>query len=180
MPTPTNARMSMAAATPAPSTGRPATDETGETLAGTDIHIQVGPRDAGGGKGKAGEQDAEAAGIGQAFADVQAAQARQDHDAVSAGLARLAQLLPADSLTLLRTRAWVAHEDGELVEAQRLYEAVVGRVPNDRNASINLALLQAGRGELAQARARLERFALTNGDSPELARARSQIGGNRR
>jgi len=138
-------------------------------IAGDDIHIQVSTRE------RAGAEEAQTTAVRQAIAELQGAQSRQDHDAMQAALARLGQLLPADSLTLLRMRAWAAHAGGDLAQAERLYAAIVDRVPDDRNAGINLALLQAGRGDVAQAAARLDRYALANGSSPELARAQALI-----
>jgi hypothetical protein len=108
---------------------------------------------------------------------LEAAVARDDAAAIEAGLALLRSQLPGDSLTLLRTEAWVAHTRGELVAAEESYRQILARIANDEQAGVNLALLEAGRGEAEAAQTRLRRLAAENGNSALIRRALAQLQG---
>lgn len=110
---------------------------------------------------------------------LEAAVALGDAPAIDAGLAMLRSQLPGDSLTLLRTEAWVAHTRGELVAAEESYRQILARIANDEQAGVNLALLEAGRGESDAAQTRLQRLAAKNGNSALISRALAQLQGNR-
>lgn len=104
-----------------------------------------------------------------------------DYDAAQAHLQALQHLLPAQSLTLLRMRAWLAQRRGEDAQALPLYREIVERMPGDRGAAINLALLEAGAGQLDEARQRLRRLQANDGGASEperlaLSRAMTEIG----
>ena len=119
--------------------------------------------------------DADAAKVREAMGALHAAVGDADAAATGAAIARLEALLPAQSLTLLRARAWAAHGHSDLDEARRLYRAILDRVPDDEHASINLALLDARRGDVDQARARLDRLASRNARSPQVLRALAEL-----
>ncbi|MDG2526200.1 hypothetical protein P6166_12625 [Stenotrophomonas sp. HITSZ_GD] len=104
-----------------------------------------------------------------------------DYDAAQTHLQALQHLLPAQSLTLLRMRAWLAQRRGEDAQALPLYREIVERMPGDRGAAINLALLEAGAGQLDEARQRLRRLQANEGGASEperlaLSRAMTEIG----
>lgn len=115
--------------------------------------------------------------IPDALASLQRAVAQSDAAAIEQQLQALRQLLPADSLTLLRNEAWVAHNRGDLVTAEDRYRQILSRVPEDTQAGVNLALLEAGRGQTDVAQGRLLRLAAENGDSSVIAQALAQIRG---
>ena len=115
--------------------------------------------------------------IPDALASLQRAVAQSDAVAIEQQLQALRQLLPADSLTLLRNEAWVAHNRGDLVTAEDRYRQILSRVPEDTQAGVNLALLGAGRGQTDVAQGRLLRLAAENGDSSVIAQALAQIRG---
>jgi hypothetical protein len=115
--------------------------------------------------------------IPDALVSLQRAVAQSDAAAIEQQLQALRQLLPADSLTLLRNEAWVAHNRGDLVTAEDRYRQILSRVPEDTQAGVNLALLEAGRGQTDVAQGRLLRLAAENGDSSVIAQALAQIRG---
>lgn len=119
--------------------------------------------------------DADAAKVREAMGALHAAVSDGDDPAVHAAIERLQTLLPERSLTLLRARAWAMHGRGDLDQARRLYRAILDRVPDDEHASINLALLDARHGDVAEARARLERLAARNVRSPQVMQALSEL-----
>ena len=90
-------------------------------------------------------------------------------------LAALSQQLPADSLTLLRAQAWLAHARGDNLQAMEGYRRIVARVPDDAHAGANLALLQAATGQPEQARATLARLQARHADHPLLRRAQAAL-----
>ena len=59
--------------------------------------------------------------------------------ATQKSLKTLEKLLPEDSLTLLRLRAWNAQTQGRWDETTGLYQEILTRLPGDESASINLA-----------------------------------------
>lgn len=121
-------------------------------------------------------RDSETA-ITQAIRTLQEAVAQKDDAAVALQLQRLRQLLPADSLTLLRNEAWIAHNQGDLLAAEERYRQILSRVPEDTQAGVNLALLEAARGQTDNAQTRLLRLAAENGESALIIQALAQIRG---
>lgn len=75
-----------------------------------------------------------------------------DLDSARAHLAALERELPADSIALLRVRAWTAAHAGNAAEARNAYEGVLARLPGDENAGLNLAALEAREGRAEAAR----------------------------
>lgn len=124
--------------------------------------------------------DADAAKVREAMGALHAAVGDADAAATGAAIARLETLLPPQSLTLLRARAWAAHGHSDLAEARRLYRAILDRVPDDEHASINLALLDARNGDVGEARARLDRLAARSSRSPHVLRALAELEAARR
>ena len=109
-----------------------------------------------------------------AMARLHAAVGDHDPQGQEQALAELGKLLPDDSLTLLRARAWAAHGSGDSAQAERLYGAILQRVPDDEYASVNLALLDARRGAVEQARDRLNQLA-ARGHSPMVDNALAEL-----
>ncbi|QDW67460.1 tetratricopeptide repeat protein [Luteimonas granuli] len=106
---------------------------------------------------------------------IEAAVAAGDFDAARQALASLESMLHADSLTLLRMRAWVAHGSEDMAAAEQLYRRIAERVPDDINAGVNIALLDARRGDVADARSRLRRLSNRHSRSPQVARALAEL-----
>ena len=106
---------------------------------------------------------------------LEAAVAADDMPAAHAELARLEDMLPASSLTLLRMRAWVAHGSRDMTGAEALYRQIIERVPDDMNAGVNIALLDARRGDVGDARDRLTRLAARHLRSPQVTRALAEL-----
>jgi Flp pilus assembly protein TadD len=67
-------------------------------------------------------------------------------------MAQLGKQLPAESITLLRLRAWQKMQSGDQQEALVLYQQIVDRIPDDETAAINLALLHWKAGNREEAR----------------------------
>lgn len=109
------------------------------------------------------------------MARLQAAVADADAGSRDQALAQLQTLLPADSLTLLRARAWAAHGSGDIAQAERYYQAILQRMPDDEHAGVNLALIDARRGELDDARERLTRLAARNTRSAMVSQALDEL-----
>jgi len=115
------------------------------------------------------------AAVLQATQAVEAAVAANDLPAAQAALAHLERALPASSLTLLRMRAWVAHGSHDMATAESLYRQIIERVPDDMNAGVNIALLDARRGDVGDARDRLTRLSARHVRSPQVARALAEL-----
>ncbi|MGC9455903.1 MAG: hypothetical protein ACP5DC_00135 [Halothiobacillaceae bacterium] len=64
-----------------------------------------------------------------------------DLEAARSAVGKLREHLPEPSLTLLRAEAWVALRAGDHDRAERLYRTLLGRVPEDREATANLELI---------------------------------------
>ncbi|KAF1698651.1 hypothetical protein CSC62_03610 [Pseudoxanthomonas jiangsuensis] len=142
--------------------------------------IQLSVRKADASTRAAASEEADANAVRGAMAELNAAVGEHDAEATAAAIARLQALLPAESLTLLRARAWAAHGQGDYPRAEQLYRAILDRVPDDEHAGVNLALLDARRGEMAEARARLDRMAARNARSPQIVQALAELDAARR
>jgi tetratricopeptide (TPR) repeat protein len=86
------------------------------------------------------------------------------------------QLLPKQSLTLLRMRAWYALSAGQNDEARQLYRQLLDRATNDVNAGINLAILEARAGRVDDAKEILNDLANHTPDSEQLNTIRQAFG----
>lgn len=113
--------------------------------------------------------------VERTIGSVEAAMAGNDLEAARQALARLDAQLPAESLTLLRMHAWVAHGSNDTATAEKLYRQIVERVPDDMNAGVNIALLDARRGDLDQARHRLMRLSGRYPRAPQVSRALAEL-----
>lgn len=145
-----------------------------QVASSVDASDASGASDAG--EAIAAPNDDEAQAVARAVAALEQAMRAGDLDAGKAHLDELAAMLPARSLTLLRMQAWHAHQSGDAVQAIALYGEVVQRVPGDRNAAINLAVLEAGQGDIEGASQRLRALRTSAGESAELAAAMALVG----
>ena len=144
------------------------------TVHSSQLQLSVHKRDSAAGKAATAEQN-NAVAVDMAMSALNAAVASHDAAASANAIAQLQELLPAQSLTLLRARAWAAHGGGNYAEAERLYRTILERVPDDEHAGINLALLDARHGEVDDARARLERMAARHSGSAQIAQALAEL-----
>jgi len=138
------------------------------------IQLSVRKLDSAGSKAATADEN-NAVAVRMAMSTLNAAVADHDAGATADAIAQLQALLPAQSLTLLRARAWAAHGSGDYAEAERLYRTILDRVPDDEHAGVNLALLDARRGDVDDARARLDRMAARNSRSPQIAQALAEL-----
>jgi hypothetical protein len=153
--------------------------QTDVQVVASQIKVSVRNRDAANARAPT-DDDADPAAVREAMTALNTAVGAHDDDARIAAIARLQALLPAGSLTLLRARAWAAHGGGDFAEAERLYHAILDRVPDDEHAGVNLALLDARRGDVDDARARLDRLAARNARSPQVLQAMAELDAARR
>ncbi|MCG8277702.1 tetratricopeptide repeat protein [Stenotrophomonas sp. NLF4-10] len=174
--TPAPARIPAPVATPAPAVSAIADNTPAPASAPTPSQIQLSVHRLGNTGNKAVADDGRnAVAVRMAMSTLNAAVARHDTTATTQAIAQLQTLLPAQSLTLLRARAWAAHGSGDYVDAERLYRTILNRVPDDEHAGINLALLDARRGDMDDARARLTQMAARNSRSPQIAQALAEL-----
>ncbi len=117
--------------------------------------------------------------IGRAVAEIEEALRSGELVRSKTLIDELAAQLPPQSLTLLRMQAWHAHQSGDRAGAMALYAEIVQRVPADRYAAINLALLEAEQGDVDGASQRLRALRFSGGDSAELAAAMALVGATR-
>ena len=121
-----------------------------------------------------GEVDPRA--VARRVADFDRALRAGDFALAKSTLDAIAAMLPERSLTLLRLQAWYAHRSGDADGAMALYGEVLQRLPQDRNAAINLAMLEAERGDVDRASQRLRDLRSVAGESAELAAAMARVG----
>ncbi|MQP77133.1 hypothetical protein CQ393_14715 [Stenotrophomonas sp. MYb238] len=129
------------------------------------------------GAGTTARPDADDGQVARTVADIESAMSTGDLPAARRALAQLDAQLPGESLTLLRMQAWVAHANNDAANAERLYRRIVERVPDDINAGVNIALLDARRGDLDDARQRLTRLFGRYPRSQQIARALAELDG---
>lgn len=109
------------------------------------------------------------------MSDFQSRVASQDFAGARELTVRASQLLGEDTLSVLRMRAFLALQEGQTAEAGRLYRNVLERVPDDREASLNLAILEWQRGDAEAARARLLRLRTAHPGDAEINRYLSSL-----
>lgn len=154
------------------STNTPSAPTVGDGVTGIqDAHLQIDVIRAAPASQVAADE------VGALLAALDNALAAHDAQASAQLLSTLGRQLPDSSLTLLRARAWAAHSQGDSNAADTHYRAVLQRLPDDEQAGVNLALLEAARGDGDAAQARLRRLASHNGQSPLITRAMEQIAG---
>lgn len=129
------------------------------------------------GAGTTARPDADDGQVARTVADIESAMSTGDLPAARRALAQLDAQLPGESLTLLRMQAWVSHADNDAANAERLYRRIVERVPDDINAGVNIALLDARRGDLDDARQRLTRLSGRYPRSQQITRALAELDG---
>ncbi len=87
----------------------------------------------------------------------------------------LEQELPASSLTLLRARAWVVGTGSDMTAARGAYAAILARLPDDENALLNMAALEAKDGKMDAARTLLAQALSANPESVAAKAAQQRI-----
>lgn len=97
-----------------------------------------------------------------------AAQRKGDIEAAAQAVARLQPLLPTDSVALSRRAAWVEQMRGNREAARRLLGQVIAKLPDDLNANMNLALVDAHDGRTREAITRLRKLKLVYPEAIEL------------
>lgn len=97
----------------------------------------------------------------------ESAMTRGDWAAAERHLNDLSSLLPADSLTLLRNKAWLLMNKGKDAESMKLYTRILERLPKDLNAQLNLAILEQRLGNRSAAAERLRRILDENPGQPD-------------
>lgn len=91
-------------------------------------------------------------------------------------LTRLEQGLPAESLTLLRARAWFLMRTQDVTAARAAYQTILDRLPGDENASLNLASIEVAGGHVEAARRLLTLAIQSNPDSQSARQALTRLG----
>ena len=98
------------------------------------------------------------------------------NDEAEALLQQLGARLPAESITLLRLRAWHKMQSGDQAQAIALYRQIVARIPDDETAGINLTLLYWKAGQQDEARKLIAALAERHSDSETVQRYSRQLG----
>lgn len=80
-------------------------------------------------------------------------------------LGRLDAAMPPNSVTPMRAHAWLDVQSGQPEQAIQLYTQILHRLPNDENASVNLAALENQSGHPDKARQILNDLLMHNPDS---------------
>jgi len=96
---------------------------------------------------------------------------RRDRDEVARILAALQRLLDADSVYMLKVRAFTQLAIGEDIDtAMRLLREVLLREPGDRDAAVNMAVAEINLGETGAARRRLAGLAAAHPGDADIRR----------
>lgn len=83
--------------------------------------------------------------------------------------------LPASSLARWRAEAWFAYQSGELEQARDTYLDLLGKLPGDENATLNLVTIEQQLQQPERARAVLEASLRHNQDSVALRAAMARL-----
>ena len=117
------------------------------------------------------------ADVGEALIRFNALVARDEFDE-AAGVLEALRAEGLNPLAHSRLLGYLSLRAGRLDEARRAYTQVLSRLPDDREASINLALVELGQGHAGEAGQRLRKLAEQRPDDNRvralLAQARSQ------
>ncbi len=105
--------------------------------------------------------------IAERMQTFESAMTRTDWAAAERHLNDLSSLLPTDSLTLLRNKAWLLMNKGDNAKSMKLYTRILERLPNDLNAQLNLAILDQRLGNRPAAAKRLQRILDENPSQPD-------------
>lgn len=96
------------------------------------------------------------------------AQRRGDVAEASSAVSLLSSLLPPDSVALSRRAAWVEQMRGNADGSRRLLGRILNKLPDDLNATMNLALLDAREGKVQDAVTRLRKLKLIHPEATEV------------
>lgn len=96
-------------------------------------------------------------------------------DEASGLLASLREQLPDTRIGVMRRMAWLHQARGDMATARTWLERVIARLPNDLNAQLNLALIDAQEGRLPLALARVRGLKFHHPSSPTLDHVLSQL-----
>lgn len=104
---------------------------------------------------------------------------RGDAAAGRVQLDKLAVVLPANSLALVRAQAWFAARTGDEPSAYKYYQAILERNAGDEEASLNLAALESKNGHADYAAAILSDALRNNRDSAALQQGLQKLRGGK-
>jgi len=93
--------------------------------------------------------------------------ARNEFDAASGVVAEIALAEPG-SLALLRMKGFLGLRAGRPDDARAAYDALLVRLPDDREANLNLAVIDWQAGERAAALERVRRVAVRHPDDAQV------------
>ena len=115
--------------------------------------------------------------VAMLMTDFRAAVASGNTTEAKQKLEALEALATPDSLTLLRARAYWALTQGHMTQAMELYRSVLVRVPDDRDAMLNLAVAEWQVGQKSDALVRIETLAKRFPDDMTVQRYVRAMGG---
>lgn len=113
--------------------------------------------------------------MGVLFERFNRALAVQDHAQAQRHLQTIRASLPASSLARWRAEAWFAYQSGELEQARDTYLGLLGKLPGDENATLNLVTIEQQLQQPERARAVLEASLRHNQDSVALRAALARL-----
>ena len=113
--------------------------------------------------------------MGVLFERFNRALAVQDHAQAQRHLQTIRASLPASSLARWRAEAWFAYQSGELEKARDTYLGLLGKLPGDENATLNLVTIEQQLQQPERARAVLEASLRHNQDSVALRAALARL-----
>jgi len=122
--------------------------------------------------GKEALREAEVHRLEAAFDRAMSAQA---FDEASGLLASLREQLPDTRIGVMRRMAWLHQAQGDTAAARTWLERVIARLPNDLNAQLNLALIDAQEGRLPLALERVRALKFHHPSSPTLDHVLSRL-----
>ena len=115
--------------------------------------------------------------VAMLMTDFRAAVASGNTTKAKQKLEALEALATPDSLTLLRARAYWALTQRHMTQAMELYRSVLVRVPDDRDAMLNLAVAEWQVGQKSDALVRIETLAKRFPDDMTVQRYVRAMGG---
>lgn len=118
-------------------------------------------------------------GIAPRVAAFESAMRAGDHTSARKALDGLEASLPPRSLTLWRMQAWYALDTGDDAGARSLYQRILQRLPDDVNAALNSALIEARSGHRDLARQMIDELHTQHPESALVTRYWQAMHGNR-